>query len=158
MFICSLRASTLKFFGVTTVALAALVTLLVFIPAEGTAVPTSGSLAVNEAVRFDKIKTAEDRVEFLASLGYSVEATPTEEAAVTIPAEFDKIYKAYNELQKAQGFDLTPYHKKEVMRYTYKLTSFDGSQSDVFATILVHKNRVIGGDLSSADFVSPLVK
>jgi len=150
MFIYSLRASTLKFFGVTTLAVAALVTLLVLIP---TAEPviSDGVLAVVEEVKFDKIKTAEDRIAFLRQFGWEVEAVPTEEAEVTIPADFDKVYQSYNELQRKQGFDLSKYHRKDVTRYTYRITNYPDYDGEVLVSILVYKNRVIGGDVCSAD-------
>lgn len=107
MFIYSLRANTLKFFGVTTLAVAALVTLLFFIPTSEPAI-SENVLDVAEhdnvaAVNFDKIKTADDRINFLRQFGWEVESQPTEEVEVTIPAEFDKIYQSYNELQKKAG-------------------------------------------------------
>ncbi len=150
MFIYSLRASTLKFFGVTTLAVAALVTLLVFIP---TAEPTisDGVLAAVEEVTFDKIKTAEDRIAFLKQFGWEVEPTPVEEVEVTIPAEFDKVYQSYNELQRKQGFDLSKFHKKDVMRYTYRITNYPDYEGEVLVSILMQRHRVIGGDVCSAD-------
>ncbi len=150
MFVYSLRASTLKFFGVTTLAIVALVTLLIFIP---TAEPTisSGVLETVEQVKFDKIKTAEDRIAFLRQFGWEVEAAPIEEAEVTIPAEFDKIYQSYNELQRKQGFDLTKYHKKDVMRYTYRVTNYPDYKGEVLVNFLVYRGTVIGGDVCSAD-------
>lgn len=150
MFIYSLRANTLKFFGVTTLAIAALVTLLFFIPSSEPAISDNVLDAV-EAVNFDKIKTADDRINFLRQFGWEVESQPTEEVEVTIPAEFDKIYQSYNELQKKQGFDLTKYLKKDVNRYTYKITNYPDYTGDVYANILVYKNKVIGGDVCSAD-------
>lgn len=151
MFIYSLRASTLKFFGVTTVALVALVTLLFFIPASPRTAEVSGNMEVVESVKFDKIKTAEDRLDFLRSFGWEVEPTPVEEVEVTIPAEFDKTFQSYNELQKKQGFDLSKYHKKQVTRYTYRITNYPDYSGDVFVSILVSRNRVIAGDVCSAD-------
>ena len=150
MFVYSLRASTLKFFGVTTLAIVALVTLLVFIP---TAEPviSDGVLEAVEEVHFDKIKTAEDRIAFLRQFGWEVETIPVEEAEVTIPAEFDKVYQSYNELQKKQGFDLGKFHKKDVMRYTYRITNYPDYDGEVLVSMLVYKNRVIGGDVCSAD-------
>lgn len=150
MFIYSLRANTLKFFGVTTLAVAALVTLLFFIPSSEPAI-SDNVLAAVEAVNFDKIKTADDRINFLRQFGWEVESQPVEELEVTIPAEFDKIYQSYNELQKKQGFDLTKYLKKDVNRYTYKITNYPDYTGDVYANILVYKNKVIGGDVCSAD-------
>ncbi len=152
MFIYSLRASTLKFFGVTTAALVALVTLLFFIPTSNLgAAEVSSELEIRETVSFDKIKTAEDRISFLRSFGWEVEVTPTEEVEVTIPAEFDKIFQSYNELQKKQGFDLSKYRKKQVKRYTYRITNYPDYTGDVYVSVLMSRNRVIGGDVSSAD-------
>ena len=152
MFICSLRASTLKFFGVTTLALIALVTLLFFIPASPQRVETvSGSVEISESVKFDKIKTADDRVNFLRQFGWEVETKPVEEIEVTIPAEFDKVFQSYNELQKKQGFDLTKYLKKNVTRYSYRITNYPDYDGDVLANVLIYKNRVIGGDICSTD-------
>ncbi len=150
MFVYSMRASTIKFFGVTTIAVVALVTLLIFIPAAEPAV-SDGVIETHETVRFDKIKTAEDRIAFLKQFGIEVNPTPVEEAEVTIPAEFDKVYESYNELQKKQGFDLAKYQKKDVMRYTYLVTNYDGYNGDVYVSMLVYKKRVIGGDVCSAD-------
>lgn len=145
-----MRASTLKFFGVTALALTALVALLICIPSAEPAM-SDGVMEVAESVKFDKVKSAEDRIEFLRQFGWEVDATPIEEAEVTIPAEFDKVYQSYNELQKKQGFDLTKYLKKNVMRYTYKITNYPDYDGDVYVSILVYKKKVIGGDVCSAD-------
>ena len=136
MFICSCRASTVKFFSVTAVALAALVTLLVFIPSADTETDTP---TASQSVRYDKIKTAEDRIAFLGSLGIEVEAEPLEDVEVTVPAEFDKVYKSYNELQLEQGFDLTKYHRKKVKRYTYRVTNYKGYEGEVLVNLLIYK-------------------
>ncbi len=153
MFVYSMRASTLKFFGVTTLAVIALVALLVLLPgAEVPGTAMSGSmLETAGTVRFDKIKTAEDRIGFLRQFGWEVEAEPVEEEKVTVPAEFDKVYQSYNELQNKQGFDLTKYRKKEVTRYTYRITNYPDYDGVVYANFLVYRNRVIGGDVCSED-------
>ncbi len=150
MFIYSMRGSTLKFFTVTAVAMVALITLLIFIPS---AEPTmsDGVLPTVEAVKYDKIKSPGERVEFLRQFGWEVESEPVEIAEVTVPEEFDKVYQSYNELQKKQGFDLSKYAKKNVQRYTYRITNYDGYEGEVLVSILVYKNKVIGGDVCSAD-------
>ncbi len=150
MFIYSLRASTLKFFGIVGVALAALVTLIIFIPGDRPAVTTAGETVV-VSYNFEHVKTAEDRVGFLAQFGWTVNPTPTEEAEVTIPAEFDKVFAGYNEIQKAQGLDLGRYKNKKVMRYTYEVTNYPDYDGRVLANVLVYRNRVIGGDICTAD-------
>ncbi len=145
-----MKASTVKFFGVTAIAMVALVTLLVFIPSAEPAM-SDGVLTSVENVRFDKIKSADDRIEFLRQFGWEVDPAAVEEAEVTVPEEFDKVYQSYNELQKKQGFDLAKYAKKTVKRYTYRITNYSDYNGEVLVSILVHKNKVIGGDVCSAD-------
>ena len=70
---------------------------------------------------------------------------------MTVPDEFDKVYAAYNELQKAQGLNLTKYRGKDVTRYTMTIANYPGYAGTVYANVLVYRNRVIGGDICSAD-------
>ncbi len=157
MFVYSLRASTLKFFGIVGVALAALITLIVFIPSDH---PTS-IVTETASYQFDKIKTAEDRVNFLAQFGWTVDEKPVEEAEVQIPAEFDKVFAGYNEIQKSQGLDLSRYKNKKVMRYTYTVTNYPDYKGKVLANVLIYRGKVIGGDICTADvhgFIHGFVK
>ncbi len=150
MFVYALRANTLRFFSIIGIALIALVSLILFVP--GYEITTTSSiLAEKEKIKYDKIKTDEDRIAFLNQFGWEVNASPTEQAEVTVPDEFDKILKTYNEVQKQQGLDLTKYRGKTVTRYTYEITNYKGYSGKVYANILIYKNRVIGGDICSAD-------
>lgn len=150
MFIYSLRANTVKFFGVICVALVALITLIAFIPAYEPDMATSGNAQQQVSVSYSKIKTNEDRIRFLSQFGWEVDAQPIEEKEVVIPAEFDKIFAGYNQIQRAQGLDLGKYKKKKLMRYTYNVTNYDG-EGTVYANLLVYRNRVVGGDICSSD-------
>ena len=148
MFIYSMKASTIKFFGVICVALISLITLIAFIPSyNGDFVETSTEVSYS----YDKVKSNEDRIAFLSQFGWEVEGTPIEEKEVTIPSEFDKVFAGYNEIQRQQGLDLSKYKKKNVMRYTYKVTNYPEYEGDVYANILVYRGRVVGGDICSAD-------
>lgn len=165
MFIYSLKASSIKFFGVICVALAALITLIAFVPAYAGAsdngdLPSNGGVAVDVpeaesgvtvSYHYDKIKSADAAASFLAQFGWVVDAGSVEVAEVTIPAEFDKVFAGYNEMQKAQGLDLSKYKKKTVTRYTFTVTNYEDYQGTVYANVLVYRNRVIGGDICSAD-------
>lgn len=151
MFVRSVRASTLKFASIAALAVLAILTLILFIPSYESPAPTASVAESTSEIRFDKIKTAGDRVQFLSQFGYVVEETPVEECEVTIPKEFDKVFAAYNELQKGEGLDLGRYKGKKVMRYTYKITNYDGYSDPVYANLLIYKNKVVGGDVCSAD-------
>lgn len=95
-------------------------------------------------------KTEEDRAEFLASFGWEISEEPLEVREVIIPKDFDNVYAEYNELQKATGYDLTKYSGKRCKRYSYIVTNYPGNEKDVQANILVYKDKIIGGDVSSA--------
>ncbi|MGM9682785.1 MAG: DUF4830 domain-containing protein [Eubacteriales bacterium] len=162
MFIYSLRASTLKFFAVICVALVTLITLIAFIPTFGDATSASAdTLSKSVSYNFEKIKSNDDRVALLSQFGWTVKNDPVQSVEVTIPSSFDKIFTGYNEIQRRQGLDLSKYKNKNVMRYTYEVTNYDGYEGTVYANVLVYRNRVVGGDICSADvsgFIHGFVK
>ena len=88
------------------------------------------------------------RVAFLKSFGWDVDTSPTESSQVKIPSESTEVYDRYNALQKSQGYDLMPYAGKTVMRYVYKVNNYPGATEPVYATLLVYKNQIIGGDVT----------
>lgn len=146
MFIYSVKASSIRFFTVLVLSVALLTTLIILVP---TYEPLS--VTASETINFTKIKTNEDRISFLAQFGWTVSKEPLEEVAVRIPDEFDAVFMEYNNLQKELGLDLSRYKRRDVMRYTYQVTNYPGYDGVVYASVLVYKNKVIGGDLCSAD-------
>ena len=88
------------------------------------------------------------RVQFLKSFGWDVTTSPTETGQVNIPEETSQVFERYNKLQKSQGYDLSRYAGKKVMRYVYKINNFPGATEPVYATLLVYKNQIIGGDVT----------
>ena len=152
MFIYSLRASTVKLVGVICAALTVLITLIAFVPTYAISSQTSANAGDTEVnYSYEKVKSAEDVITFLSQFGWEVDSSPVEVKTVTVPKEFDKVYAAYNELQKEQGLNLTKYKGKDVTRYTFSVTNYKGYEGTVYANVLVYRNRVIGGDICSAD-------
>ena len=151
MFVYSLRASTLKFFAVVCVALTALIAMIAFIPGYDGGELSYITTGSEKEISYDKIKTNQDRIDFLAQFGWKVSGDPIETADITIPKEFDKIFTGYNEIQKRQGLDLSKYKNKNVTRYTYEISNYEGEEGKVYANIIVYRNKVIGGDVCSAD-------
>ena len=88
------------------------------------------------------------RVSFLAGFGWDVTNSPTESSQVRIPENTTEVFERYNNLQKSQGYDLTRYAGKNVMRYVYKVNNFPNATEPVYATVLVYKGQVIGGDIT----------
>ena len=150
MFIFSVKASTIKVIALTLASLTALVVLITFIPQF---TPTAANLMYTDVASYNytKVRTNEERIEFLSQFGWVVEASPIDTKEVTIPSEFDKVFVGYNDIQKQQGLDLSKYKTKEVTRYTYKVTNYPDSDETVLANILVYRGRVIGGDICSAN-------
>ena len=89
------------------------------------------------------------RVAFLESFGWQVTTSPTESGQVRIPKESTEVFTRYNDLQKSQGYDLTQFAGKTVMRYVYKINNYPGATEPVYATLLVYKDQVIGGDVTN---------
>lgn len=93
--------------------------------------------------------TNDERVAYLATFGWSVNAEPNETQKVKIPNTSDnKVFARYNDLQRSQGFDLTDFAGKEVMRYVYEILNYPEASSPVYASVLVYDGRIIGGDIT----------
>ena len=91
----------------------------------------------------------DDRVKFLTDLGWDVTASPTESMKVKIPSETTEVFDRYNNLQKSMGYDLSKFAGKTVMRYVYQINNFPGATEPVYATLLVYKDKIIGGDVTN---------
>ena len=144
MFVTTLRANTLRLIGITLLSFMIVAALVIF-------VPSYESTMASDTVSYDKVYSNSDRVEFISGFGWQVAQTPVEEVTVSIPAEFDSVYIGYNDIQKAQGLNLAKYKGKEVVRYTYEVTNYEGYEGTVYVNLLVYRNKVVGGDVCSAD-------
>ena len=90
----------------------------------------------------------DDRVQFLNNHGWEVTTSPVESCQVRIPAEPTEVFDRYNALQKSMGYDLNEYAGTTVMRYVYQVNNYPGATEPVYATLLISKNQVIGGDVT----------
>ena len=88
------------------------------------------------------------RVKFLQDFGWEVTNSPTESSQVRIPEQTSEVFDRYNQLQKANGYDLSKLAGKNAMRYVYKINNYPGATDPVYATALVHKNTIVGGDVT----------
>lgn len=96
--------------------------------------------------------SADARAGFLSQFGWQTAPDPVEVREVIIPAEFSDVYTEYNELQKTQGFDLEKLKGERVKKWTYTITNYPDVSGDVIANILIKDGKVVGGDISSAQF------
>ena len=116
--------------------------LLLFLP--GKAKTTAANVGI-------KAETNEQRIAFLESFGWAVDASPTETQEVRIPGEPNEVFERYNELQKLHGYDLSDYAGKHVKRYVYRVTNHPDADGNYQATVLIYRGKVIGGDIASTD-------
>ena len=111
--------------------------------------PTPGTDG-EQTVSASEVRTNEDRVAYLAQFGWEVSAEPVQTQEVRIPTEPSEVFERYNDLQISQGFDLHEYSGKSVKRYVYEITNYPNSEDTYYATLLIYKNAVIGGDVCSS--------
>ena len=97
-----------------------------------------------------KLSEKEEMLQYVQSLGYTLDEERYQEKQVVIPSEFDEVYTKYNQLQKDSGFDLEKYKGKKVTLYTIGIKDYLDAQ-DVLCDLLVYKGKVIGGAVYTAD-------
>lgn len=127
------------------IALAALA-LVIFLCLQsggGTAAAEDGTVISTQGA------TNADRVACLQALGWEVSDQALTSQEVRIPEQWNEVYERYNELQLSQGFDLSKYAGKTVKRYVYAIENHPDTDGQVVATLLVYKDRIIGGDITS---------
>ena len=88
------------------------------------------------------------RVKFLKDFGWEIENSPVESSQVRIPEQVTEVFDRYNQLQKSQGYDLSKLAGKNAMRYVYKVSNYPGTTDPVYATVLVYKQQIVGGDVT----------
>lgn len=96
------------------------------------------------------VRSNDDRVAYLESLGWQVDPEPVETQEVRVPEELPEVLARYNELQKSQGYDLCHYGGKNLKRYVYEVENYPDPSDSYFATLLIYQNQVVGGDVSSS--------
>lgn len=138
MFLMTARVDKKKIIVVLAAAAAVIAAIIMlFGGGKDTAATASPGMSTNDA-----------RVKFLTDFGWEVAASPTESGQVKIPETSTEVFERYNALQKSQGYDLSQFAGKTVMRYVYKIKNYPGATEPVYATLLVYKDQVIGGDVT----------
>ncbi len=137
MMIMTAKVNLKKIALILGAAVAVVITLILLLGGKNDAQTTSAAVSNNDA-----------RVNFLAAQGWDVTTSPMESGQVRIPEQASEVFDRYNQLQKSQGYDLSQYAGKTVMRYVYKIGNYPGATEPVYATLLIYKNQVIGGDIT----------
>lgn len=137
MFVMTARVHKKKILLIGAAALALIAIVIALF--SGGAQPTSAS---------GNVTGNDDRLQFLAAFGWEVAVSPVESGQVRVPEGSSQVFDRYNELQKTMGYDLSEYAGKTVMRYVYQVKNYPGATAEVFATLLISNNQIIGGDIT----------
>ena len=138
MFVMTTRVNKKKILAILAAAAALIALLIMLFGGKDNTAPTAApSMATNDG-----------RVQFLKGFGWDVAASPTESGQVKSPETSTEVFDRYNALQKSQGYDLNQFAGKTVMRYVYKIGNYPGATDPVYATLLVYKDQIIGGDIT----------
>lgn len=153
MVIFTTKLSKAKLIGIVAAA-AALLLLIIFLANRGTGTAIATAAGT-------KLETPESRVDFLASCGYTVSQEPVRTQEVLVPKEWNEVYDQYAALQASQGFDLKKYKGKKVMQYVYRIENWpEAGTEPVYATMLLYKDKLIGGEIARGGangFLKPLL-
>ena len=87
----------------------------------------------------------EDIEAFIKACGYDTEGILTD-MEITVPKVWNDTYIGYNELQKAQGLDLTQYKGKIAQEYIYACRGGDSC-----ITLIVSDGRIAAAHISATD-------
>lgn len=98
-----------------------------------------------------KCPTPAEAAAWLSAQGWEVDPQPTGQMEVVVPAKFDQLYESYNDIQKAQGFDISRYKGETVTKYTFLVKNYPQEPEGVAANLLVYQGRLIAADLCSLE-------
>lgn len=137
MFICSLRPSRRMIYSIAALAAAGILLLVLFCRK-----PHS-----EFSERSTELRTNAQRVNYIKSLGWSVQPKPIETLRLLLPKPLTEPYLSYNQLQKKQGFDLDNYDGKQITRYTYSVTNYPRRPDGVQLNLYLYQDIPIAGDV-----------
>lgn len=151
MFIYTVKAVSIKLYLSLAVSVMAIFLVVLAVPKSDAVQALAEPEEVKPVSQAEtkNVKTNEDRLNFLTRMGWEAESEPNRIEEVEIPAEFDAVLSEYNAIQIAQGMNLEKYKGKSVLLYTYRIKNFEYDGS-VYAHLYLYRDRVIGGDISSA--------
>ena len=112
MFIYSIRASSVKFFGALALSLITLLVLIAVIPGGGDV--TADADASGKTIVYTGVKNSGDGAEFLAQFGWVVsDCTGSEQ--ITVPAEFDVVEDNDFDVIRTKHFVVKPMTSDEAI-------------------------------------------
>jgi hypothetical protein len=88
-----------------------------------------------------------ERVAYLRELGWEIDPEPLTTLQFLLPPKLSGDYITYNDLQKAQGFDLETCCGKQVTRFTYTVTNYPQRPDGVQLNLYICEDLPVAGDV-----------
>ncbi|MDR1674705.1 MAG: DUF4830 domain-containing protein [Oscillospiraceae bacterium] len=90
------------------------------------------------------------RISYINLKGYDVDTENYTVQKVTVPEDWNQVYREYNEVQKHQGFDLSDYKGQEVTVYTYNILNHSDKHMKAVLILTNEDSFLIGANIYSA--------
>lgn len=94
-----------------------------------------------------KITTADATASFFKGYGVEIDLGSTQVNAVKVPKKWDDSFKAFNEVIKEGGLDLSKTKGKKVDKWMAMVPSLCQNEEKVYAVVLVSKEKPVGAYL-----------
>ena len=92
---------------------------------------------------FGRLATEEQRLAYLESLGWAVDADPVETLDLRLPEQLENEWKDYAQLQSHQDLPFAAFAGQSVRRYTYTVTNYPGIEKGVQINLYVYDQQLI---------------
>lgn len=143
MFVCTLRRGGLRRLAVVAICGVALAgaafTASVFRGGDGAVTAAAQSSPLKQ-----EITGAQDVVSFFQGFGIEVDPTTAEVSTVTVPRKWDDSFKAFNEVIKESGLDLSRVKNKKVDKWVILIPARTTETQKSYGVVLVYKNEPRG--------------
>ena len=143
MFVCTLRKGGLRKLAVVAVCgvvLAGAAITVGVVRNKGDAVDA----AAQGGALSQQITGAQDVATFLQGYGVEVDPTTAEVSTVTVPRKWDDNFKAFNEVIKESGLDLSRVKNKKVDKWVVLIPAQSTETQKSYGVVLVYKNEARG--------------
>lgn len=137
MFVMTMNKTTLRRLGAAAVCVAALAAgVLGMKSMSGEAVETAASPSLSQ-----KITGAQDLQTFLAGYGVEVDPAAAEVSQVKVPRKWDDSFKAFHDVIKQSGLDLSKCKNKTVDKWVVAVPAQSNETTQTYAVVLVYKEE-----------------
>lgn len=97
----------------------------------------------------EDLSEPEGRQRYLAGLGWEIDLDSEQRKTVRIPARIEGVLADYNELQLAEGRDLTKHCGERCEQISYTVTNYPDETQTVLVTLYIQGKELIAGDIHS---------